>query len=116
VISLTFARVLSNVVETEAEEDPAVTELKNRYGELRRRLTENERELSAEKTERRKAEERYAALGDLVVKLFADDKRQKIIAARMLWPRLPGSAIALIAESAPSYVSEVLNQFEAEKV
>lgn len=116
VISLTFARVLSNVVETETEEDPAFVELKNRYGELRRRLTETERELATEKTERMKADNRYAALGDLVVKLFAEDKRQKIIAARMLWPRLPGSAIALIAESAPSYVSEVLAQFESEKV
>jgi hypothetical protein len=42
--------------------------------------------------------------------LMSEGKRQRIIAIRQQWPQLPGSAIAVIAGAAPSYVSEVIKE------
>jgi hypothetical protein len=49
----------------------------------------------------------YAA-GDLVVQLFAQEKRQRILAAAERWPELPAASIAITAGASPGYVSEVL--------
>ena len=54
------------------------------------------------------AEQRFAAAGDLVVQLFAHEKRQRILAAAEHWPELPASSIAIITSASPSYVPEVL--------
>jgi len=40
------------------------------------------------------AEQRFAAVGDLVARLFAEEKRQRILAASELWPQLPADAEA----------------------
>jgi hypothetical protein len=40
--------------------------------------------------------------------LFAEEKRQRILAAAEHWPELPASSIAIITSASPGYVSEVL--------
>lgn len=102
-VSLLFARVLSNVVETEGVVNSELERAKVTVGELRRQLRETEQRAEL-------AEQRFGAAGDLFVHLFGEEKRQRILAARQMWPALPNSAIAVMAESSPSYVSEVLNQ------
>jgi len=116
VASLLFARVLSNVNESEGVDDPAVTEAKAANIELRKQLREAEgRAKSAEalqaraESERQQAEARFAAAGDLMAALMADDKRERILAVRRQWPQLTGSAISVMVGASPSYVSEVIN-------
>jgi len=108
-VSLIFARVLSNVVETEGEEDPAFAEAKATIADLRRQLRESEAQRKTAEDARNRAEARFVSTGGLLTKLVADDKRERIIAAHSLWNKLPGSAIAIITDASPSYVSEVLN-------
>lgn len=102
VVSLLFARVLSNVSESEDEVDPDMEEAKSTIEELRRDLRVSDKRA-------REAELRFAAAGDLFVRLTADEKRQRILAARERWPALPASSVAIITECSPSYVSEVIN-------
>jgi hypothetical protein len=164
-VSLIFARVLSNVVDTEGEPDPELEAARASLAEVKKQLRESEqrarvnedrartaegklteseqllkisedrarqveekfaeserllqlsedRRVAAE--ERAKlAEDRFGAIGDLVKYLFSEDKRRRIIAARQQWPQLPNSAIAIVAGSSPSYVTEVLKEFEAVEV
>jgi hypothetical protein len=157
-VSLTFARVLSNVTDDEDAPNPELTEANTRLREANRRAAESEQrakaaEAKATDTERqlhdteqrlqiteqaaksaedaareisvafrdtehqlqmtedraRLAEDRFGALGDVVKYLFGEDKRQRILFARRTWNKLPNSSLAIIAESSPSYVSEVLN-------
>lgn len=104
-ISLTFARVLSNVVESDSSEDPAVIELREQLANLRKQLRDSEQG-------RTQAEARFAALGDVFIKLTSPDKRERIIAIYRRWPGLTGAAIALLADSSAPYVSEVLKEHE----
>ncbi len=115
VVSLLFARVLSNVSESEAGDDPAVVELKNVVSDLRRKLRETEeRAKSAEalaglaEIAAKQAEARFGAAGDLMLALTSDDKRVRILAVRQQWPQLTGAAVATMVDASPSYVSEVL--------
>ena len=108
-VSLVFARVLSNVVETEGEEDPAFSEAKATIADLRRQLRESETQKKTAEDACNRAEARFASIGGLLTKLLSDDKRERIIAAHSLWNKLPGSAVAIITDTSPSYVSEVLN-------
>jgi hypothetical protein len=108
-VSLLFARVLSNVADSEQESDPAIEQAK----ETERRLRQELRSAEAARTEAERraaeAETRFGAAGDLFARLFGDEKRQRILAARQTWPELPAAAIAIMAAASPSYVSEVLN-------
>lgn len=114
-VSLLFARVLSNVNDAEAHEDPAVSELKTTVANLRQQVRDAEAraraaeaaKLTAEQ-QAQKAQEKFDAAGEFMRLLFADDKRERILAARSQWPQLSGAAIAQITGAAPSYVSEVL--------
>jgi hypothetical protein len=54
------------------------------------------------------AEQRFDAAGDLFARLFAEEKRQRILAASERWPELPAASVAIIASESPGYVSEVL--------
>jgi hypothetical protein len=119
-ISLLFARVLAEAQDTEEEANQDLVEAKGTIKELRKQLKEAEAaRTSAEKqaeedriiAERKiyEAEQRFAAVGELVARLFAEEKKQRILAARTQWPQLPAASIAIIAESSPSYVSEVLS-------
>jgi hypothetical protein len=107
-ISLTFARVLSNVVETEAEDDPELAEAKATIADLRKQLREANAAAEQANEKSRTAASRLGTTGIL----FADDKKDRIIGIHQIWPALTGSAIAVIAEASPAYVSEVLNSTE----
>jgi hypothetical protein len=113
-VSLTFARVLSNVTEDEEAPNPELETAKVTIKELNKHIRESEARRTAAEDRARLAEERFGAMGDLFRRIFSDDKRERIIAVREWKPKLPGSAIALITESSPAYVSEVLNTIEAE--
>ena len=107
-VSFLFARVLSNAVDTEAEEDQALVAAKEESRELRRQLRAVEAERGVAEERARAAETRFAAAGDLFARIFAQEKRERILAIRQQWPALPAAAVAIIAEASPSYVSEVL--------
>lgn len=127
VVSLLFARVLSNVSESEDVPNPELDEAKKAFAEFRRATKENENQLRlliAEWQDKTKlaeqrakeaehfahdAETRFAAAGELFARLFAEEKRQRILAARQMWPELPLSSVAIIAQTSPGYVSDVLN-------
>ena len=126
-VSLTFANVLSNVVEDEEAPNPLLVKANDDLKEIRKQLRDTELRAKANEEEFRKqlkdaelrvnaseegkrlAEDRFAAMGDLIRYLFGEDKRQRIIAARKQWPELPNSAIAIIAGASPAYVSETLS-------
>lgn len=126
-VSLTFANVLSNVVEDEEAPNPLLVKANDELKDVRKQLRESELRAKANEDDLRKqlrdaelrvnaseeskrlAEDRFAAMGDLIRYLFGEDKRQRIIAARKQWPELPNSAIAIIAGASPAYVSETLS-------
>lgn len=115
--SLLFARILSNVVddqENEGEPNPELVRATEIIRELRVTLHStkeqmNETERRANEAERRAAdsEARFRAAGDLFVQLMDGPKRDRIMAAIERWPQLPLSAVAIITETSPSYVSEI---------
>jgi len=93
-VSLMFARILSNTAETEVGANPELVKAKQNIKELQSDL--------------QAAEQRFAAAEDLVVQLFAQEKRQRIPAAAERWPELPASSAAIVAGASPSYASKVL--------
>lgn len=99
--SLLFARILADVRDVEAEADAELMAAKREANQLRRQLREAE-------TRAAHAEQRFAAAGDLIARILSESKRDRILAASRQWPALPASAIAVIADASPSYVSEVL--------
>ncbi len=107
-VSLMFARILANTAETEAQANPELTKAKQTIKELRSELQAAEGHLANAEAKVNVAEQRFAAAGDLVARLFAGEKRQRILAATEHWPELPASSIAIITSASPGYVSEVL--------
>jgi len=107
-VSLVFARVLSNVVETETVDDPELVQAKKTIVDLRRQLRGSEAQAREAEEARKQVEARYVSGDRTLMKIVSVDKRERILAAHRLWPRLPGAALATIAEASPSYVSEVL--------
>jgi len=108
--SFLFAHILADTNEAEVEADPALEAAKADNANLRRQLRDAERDRQA--AEQRTAElgQQFAGAVALAARLFAEDKRQRILAAREAWPQLPAAVIAKVADAAPSYVSEVLNE------
>jgi len=102
VISLLFARVLSEVGETKQERDRELADAKQAEREAKR-------EIARLRSELEQANLRFDAASDLFARLFAAEKRERILFARQKWPELPNKAIAMITESSPAYVSEVLS-------
>jgi len=109
IVSLLFARVLSNEAETDSADDPALSEALRVNTELRRQMKAAEDRTRSAEERAAAAEVRFAAAGDLFGALFAEEKRQRILAAASTWPQLSASAVAIIAGASPSYVSEVLS-------
>ena len=107
-VSLVFARVLSNVVEIEGDEDPELAQAKKTIADLRGQLRESEAKARTAEDARDQAEARYVSGDGALMKIVSADKRERILAAHHLWPRLPGAALATIADASQSYVSEVL--------
>jgi vacuolar-type H+-ATPase subunit H len=108
--SLLFARVLAHVADAEAEADPELAKAKQAGTELRAELRETNRRLAEAEQRAGQAEQRFDAAGELFGRLFAEEKRQRILAAAERWPGLPAASIAIIAEASPSYVSETLKE------
>lgn len=120
VVSLLFARVLSNVSETEDENNPELDKANQAIDELRkenritaRQVKEAEERARIAEDQARNAEAKFSAAGELFARIFADEKKQRILAARKQWPELPASAIAIITDTSASYVSEVINDHSA---
>lgn len=118
--SLLFARILSNVIEhdtAEVEVNPELQKTKEALRELGKkiqqldaeRMAANHRANIAEQ-QANESEVRFQAAGDIFVRLMAESKRDRILAAVERWPQLPGSAIAIITETSPSFVSEVRSE------
>lgn len=103
IVSFTFANVLSTVVETESDEDPEVIKLKESNKDLQKQLRESEHQ-------RKLADARFDALGDVFVKMSSNDKRVRILAVYERWPKMPQAAIALLCDSSAAHVSEVLSE------
>ncbi|MCK6625577.1 MAG: hypothetical protein L6R45_10425 [Anaerolineae bacterium] len=128
--SLLFARILSGVIEedqTEGEPNPelekakeAIRDLKGQLRQAEEQAKESLRKLQVQlhSTEERantaeqraaESEARFRAAGDIFVKLMEGPKRDRVLAAMERWPQLSASAVAIITETSPSYVSEVKN-------
>jgi hypothetical protein len=109
-VSLLFARILGDTADTEAASNPELTKAKQTIKKLQAGLDATEARISDAETRAVAAEQRIAAAGDLFARLFAEEKRQRILAASERWPELPATSIAIIASASPGYVSEVLNR------
>ena len=107
-VSLLFARILGDTTATEATANPELTRAKQTIKELQADLDAAEERLTDAESRALAAEQRFAAAGDLFARLFAEEKRQRILAAAERWPELPAASIAIIASASPGYVSEVL--------
>lgn len=104
IVSLLFARVLANANDAEQEENKDLLKANEMIRELRAQLREQGKQLEA-------AEQRANILEasvQLIEQLRAENKAERILAASAEWPQLPQRSIALITETTPSYVSEVL--------
>jgi hypothetical protein len=109
-VSLLFARILANTVETEGDANPELTRSKQTIRELQAELQTARARFTEADARATTAEQRFAAAGELVARLFAEEKRQRILAAAERWPELPAASIAIIASASPGYVSEVLKE------
>jgi hypothetical protein len=107
-VSLLFARILGDTAATEATVDPELTKAKQTIKTLKADLDGTEACLVEAESRALVSEQRFAAAGDLFARLFAEEKRQRILAAAERWPELPAASIAIIASASPGYVSEVL--------
>ncbi|MBN1316696.1 MAG: hypothetical protein JXA42_14555 [Anaerolineales bacterium] len=107
-VSLLFARILADTTEIEAQANPELTKSKQTIKQLQAELATIEEHLTQAEAKANTAEQRFAAAGDLFARLFAEEKRQRILAAVEKWPQLPASSVAIIASASPGYVSEVL--------
>ena len=99
--SLLFARILADVHPAEEEENQEIAEEKRKRREAdaaRRQAEADCQQLSA----------RLGEAEDVIRFLFATEKRARILGVHERWPALPHSAIAVITDASPSYVSEVL--------
>jgi hypothetical protein len=109
-VSLMFARILANTVDTEVQANPELAQAKQTIRKLRSDLEAAEGHIGDAEARANAAEQRFAAAGDLVVQLFAHEKRQRILAAAERWPELPASSVAIVAGASASYVTEVLRR------
>ena len=107
-VSLLFARILGDTANAEATSNPELTKGKQTIKELQTALDAAKAQISDAEARAIAAEQRFAAAGDLFARLFAEEKRQRILAAAERWPELPAASIAIIAGASPGYVSEVL--------
>lgn len=100
VVSLLFARVLSNVSESEHspnESEEAVRLLRAQVREAERKVKEAEQ----------RAIEAEQLVGEFLP-VFSESKADRIRAAHTIWPGLPQRSLAVIADSSTAHVSEVL--------
>ena len=107
-VSLLIARILGDTADAEVASNPELTRAKQTIKELQTALHTAEARISDTEARAIAAEQRFAAAGDLSARLFAEEKRQRILVAAERWPELPAASVAIIAGASPGYVSEVL--------
>lgn len=107
-VSLLFARILADAGMAEDQPNHELAAARTAIAELKVQLQTAEAKIKQAEAQTKQAEQRFDAAGELIGRLFAAEKRQRIIAASEQWPQLPAALIAVIAEASPSYVSEVL--------
>ena len=76
-----FGRILVNTAETKVRVNPNLTQAKHTISKLRSDLDAAEERLTDAEARANAAEQQFAAARDLVVQLFAHEKRQRILAA-----------------------------------
>lgn len=103
-VSLLFARVLSNVQESEVDVDPALDKANETIRQLRSEARDVRAELAASEQRVAQVELKFGQ----VAGLFADGARERIKAVRDLWPDEPQAFWAKAARCAPSTVSEIV--------
>lgn len=113
--SLLFAWVLSSVIEqdaTEGQANPELDKAKEVIRNLQRdiRLAEEQKRLAEGRAT--EAETRFNAAGDMFAILFSEQKKDRVLFARRQWPQLSQSAIAILTETSPAYVSEIVSSIE----
>jgi hypothetical protein len=111
-VSLLFARILGDTTDVEDQPNPELIKAKQVIGQLEAGLERAEERIANAEVRAVAAEQRFAVAGDLFARLFAEEKRQRILAAAERWPELPAASIAIIASASPGYVSDVLNRRE----
>lgn len=89
---------------------PKRTQAKQTIRKLRSDLDTAEERIADAETRANTAEQQFADAGDLVARLFAEEKCQRILAAAEHWPELPSSSVAIVAGASTGYVSEVLKR------
>lgn len=102
--SLLFAWVLSHDTEMEEEANPALEAANETIKELRGQLRAAEQRANDAESRAQAGEAKLASSAQL----FADDKRERILAIRQRWPGLPQSSIAIISGASTAYVSEIV--------
>lgn len=100
IVSLLFARVLSNVSESE----PQANDESETVRRLRKRLRETEQQFQASEQRASQAEQSLSEFAGL----RSGSKADRILAAHQIWPDLPQRSVAVVASSSLSHVSEVL--------
>ena len=101
-VSLLFARILGDSA------NPELNRAKQTIRELRSELEATRAHIIEVESQAALAEQRFVAGGDLFARLFAEEKRQRNLAAAERWPELPAASIAIIVSASLGYVSEVL--------
>lgn len=114
VISFLFAHILAKQPEVEIE--ASESELRAKAEAQRAKAATQAAQAEAEQLRRqlKQAQAKAAAIEseiEIFRRLFADEKKDQIVAARQIWPDATGAAIASITDSSPSYVSDVLGNY-----
>jgi hypothetical protein len=103
-----FGRFDVLTADTKVRANPELARAKQTIKELRSDLEAAEEHLADAEVRANAAEQRFGAAGELLVRLFAEEKRQRILAAAERWPELAASSVAIVAGASASYVTEVL--------
>lgn len=96
-VSLLFARILGDTAEAEAASSPELTRSKQTIKELQAALDTAETRMSDTEARAIASEQRFAAAGDLFARLFAEEKRLRVLAAYERCPELPAESIATLS-------------------
>lgn len=117
VCSLLFASVLSNVKDTEQEQDPELAKAKEENRRLNTQLKQaNDKIQEAERTANKMIQEAELARttaeqqATMYAGLLSEAKKDRVLAAHHLWPSLPYSSLEAITGASPAYISDVLNK------
>lgn len=106
VCSLLFASVLSNVKDTEQEQDLELVRAKDEIKGLKAQLKELVENLKTVNAAKVQAEQKAA----LYSGLLSEAKKDRVLAAHTLWPSMPYSSLEMVTGASPAYISDVLNK------